>query len=107
MLYSSCQRIDVTFYLYPNLSSVIFSQLGLSPLLFCEDHSSGKEQQKKSTPQEQSPAALKLLESSAEAQEEMEIESKPRLCVLQRSPMGFGFHLGWVQQKPGTFINRV
>ncbi|KAK3527623.1 hypothetical protein QTP86_030480 [Hemibagrus guttatus] len=84
-----------------------YTKLGLSPLLFCEDHTSGKEQQEKLTPQEQSPAALKLVAFSAEAQEELEIESKPRLCVLQRSPTGFGFHLGWVQQKPGTFINQV
>ncbi|GAA6103320.1 PDZ domain containing 3b [Tachysurus ichikawai] len=101
----SGNQVSFTTMALENLD--FYTKLGLSPLLFCEDHSSGKEQQKKSTPQEQSPAALKLLESSAEAQEEMEIESKPRLCVLQRSPMGFGFHLGWVQQKPGTFINRV
>ncbi|XP_053474518.1 NHERF family PDZ scaffold protein 4b isoform X3 [Ictalurus furcatus] len=84
-----------------------YTKLGLSPLLFCEDHSSGKEQQGKSTPQEQSPTVLKRSVSSVEAQEEVEVEPKPRLCVLQRSPVGFGFHLGWVQQKPGTFINQV
>ncbi|KAF7688680.1 hypothetical protein HF521_013487 [Silurus meridionalis] len=81
-----------------------YTKLGLSPLLFCEDHYSGKEQQEKSTSQEQSPA---ILVSSVDAQEEQDVEPKPRLCVLQRSPVGFGFHLGWVQQKPGTFINRV
>ncbi|XP_060769428.1 NHERF family PDZ scaffold protein 4b isoform X2 [Neoarius graeffei] len=84
-----------------------YTKLGLPPLLFCDDHSPGKEQQEKSTPQEESSAVLKLLASSVEAQEELEVEPKPRLCVLQRSPVGFGFHLGLVQQKPGTFINQV
>ncbi|XP_026777870.1 NHERF family PDZ scaffold protein 4b isoform X1 [Pangasianodon hypophthalmus] len=84
-----------------------YTKLGLSPLLFCEDHSSGEEQQETPTPDEQSPEALRLLESLVEAQEELEVEPRPRLCELQRSPVGFGFHLGWVQQKPGTFINQV
>ncbi|KAM9441398.1 NHERF family PDZ scaffold protein 4b isoform 2-T3 [Clarias gariepinus] len=83
----------------------ILLELGLSPLMFCEDHYSGVKQQEKSILQ--SPASLKLLESSEETQEKLEVKPKPRLCVLQRSPVGFGFHLGWVQQKPGTFINQV
>lgn len=93
--------------IYSCLSSLIFYQLGLSPLLFCEDHSPEQEQQEKSAPQDPSSDSPKLLSSVVEAKEELEVKSKPRLCVVQKSHVGFGFHLGWVQHKPGTFINQV
>ncbi|KAM4628383.1 Na(+)/H(+) exchange regulatory cofactor NHE-RF3 [Polymixia lowei] len=31
----------------------------------------------------------------------------PRLCVLDREETGFGFHLGCIQDEPGTFIGQV
>ncbi|KAM9441396.1 NHERF family PDZ scaffold protein 4b isoform 1-T2 [Clarias gariepinus] len=96
---------QVSFTTITHEGQDFYKKLGLSPLMFCEDHYSGVKQQEKSILQ--SPASLKLLESSEETQEKLEVKPKPRLCVLQRSPVGFGFHLGWVQQKPGTFINQV
>ncbi|KAF5896658.1 Na(+)/H(+) exchange regulatory cofactor NHE-RF3-like [Clarias magur] len=98
---------QVSFTTITHESQDFYKKLGLSPLMFCEDHNSGMEQQEKLILQKESPAPLTLLESSEESQEELKVEPKPRLCVLQRSPVGFGFHLGWVQQKPGTFINQV
>ncbi|XP_066504674.1 NHERF family PDZ scaffold protein 4b [Hoplias malabaricus] len=84
-----------------------YTKLGLSPLLFTEDHSPVKEQNVKAVPAEQSSAVVKLSVVPAEAWQELQVEPKPRLCVLQRATLGFGFHLGCVQQKPGTFINQV
>ncbi|XP_062845017.1 NHERF family PDZ scaffold protein 4b [Trichomycterus rosablanca] len=84
-----------------------YTKLGLSPLLFCEDCSPGNEQQKNLSSQEQSPSPLKHSVVSAEAKEELEVKPTPKLCVIQRGPVGFGFHLGFIQQKPGTFISQV
>ncbi|XP_076867912.1 NHERF family PDZ scaffold protein 4b isoform X2 [Brachyhypopomus gauderio] len=78
----------------------LYTQLGLPPLLFCEDLSSSNEEH-------ESPTALKSLAPSAESQEELQEEPNPRLCLLQRGPIGFGFHLGCSQQKSGTFINQI
>uniref|UniRef100_A0A4W4FY26 PDZ domain-containing protein n=1 Tax=Electrophorus electricus TaxID=8005 RepID=A0A4W4FY26_ELEEL len=85
----------------------LYTQLGLSPLLFCEDLFSGNEQHESPAPQDQSPAALRLPAPSAESQEELRDEPSPRLCLLQRGSVGFGFHLDCSQQKPGTIINQV
>ncbi|XP_036436343.1 LOW QUALITY PROTEIN: PDZ domain containing 3b [Colossoma macropomum] len=74
-----------------------YTKLGLSPLLFTEEDAPAKEQKEK-------PAAVvKLAAPLAEAQEELRVEANVRLCVLQRGTVGFGFHLGCIQQKPGTF----
>ncbi|XP_063058301.1 NHERF family PDZ scaffold protein 4b [Engraulis encrasicolus] len=68
-----------------------FTRLGLSPLLFCEDTSTAK-------PTE-----------SVELQQTSDHDSipQPRLCVLDKGPNGYGFHLGCVVTKPGTFISQV
>lgn len=71
-------------------------QLGLSPLLFCEDDADEREEH--STP---ACAAEQSL------QKETDGLSKRRLCSLQKGPLGFGFNLGCVPQKPGTFISQV
>lgn len=64
------------------LSVIMFLQLGLSPLLFCEDNADERE---------------KYTDSSC----------KPRRCSLQKGPLGFGFHLGCAPHRPGTFISQV
>ncbi|XP_017557234.1 PDZ domain containing 3b isoform X1 [Pygocentrus nattereri] len=84
-----------------------YTKLGLSPLLFTEEHSPAKEQKEKLASLEQSAAVVMLVASPAEAQEELWVEPNIRLCVVQRGTVGFGFHLGCIQQKPGTFINQV
>ncbi|XP_072524980.1 NHERF family PDZ scaffold protein 4b isoform X2 [Salminus brasiliensis] len=84
-----------------------YTMLGLSPLLFTEDHSSSKEQKEESAAPEQSAAVIKLPAPRTEAQGEPLVEPSLRLCVLQRGAVGFGFHLGCIQQKPGIFINQL
>ncbi|XP_060911898.1 NHERF family PDZ scaffold protein 4b [Labrus mixtus] len=75
-----------------------YSKLGLSPLLFCEDDSVERETEKM-TP---SPA-----EEPSPQKEEMDATCAPRLCTIQKGPLGFGFNLGCVPQSPGTFISQV
>ncbi|KAJ7990455.1 hypothetical protein DPEC_G00300490 [Dallia pectoralis] len=76
-----------------------YTQLGLPPLVFHEDRL--PEVGIKST-----------LLPCAEIQNE-QTKGKhgslpcPRLCVLEREESGFGFHLGCVQEVPGTFIEQV
>ncbi|KAJ8388349.1 hypothetical protein AAFF_G00135030 [Aldrovandia affinis] len=72
-----------------------FTQLGLSPLLFCEDHPHEKEQKNTTV-------------LSADSPKELTTDLPcPRLCVFDRGPTDFGFHLGCVQQEAGTFIAQV
>ncbi|KAM4619786.1 NHERF family PDZ scaffold protein 4b [Polymixia lowei] len=73
-----------------------YTQLGLSPLLFCKDTDTEKES---SVPM--SVVAEQILE------EETVGLPSPRRCVLQKGPLGFGFNLGCDQQIPGTFISQV
>ncbi|XP_034540533.1 PDZ domain containing 3b isoform X2 [Notolabrus celidotus] len=74
-----------------------YSKLGLSPLLFCEDESAEREKQNM------------ILSSLTEEllKNEMDATCKPRLCSLQKGPLGFGFNLGCVPQRPGTFISQM
>uniref|UniRef100_A0A3Q3LEK7 NHERF family PDZ scaffold protein 4b n=1 Tax=Mastacembelus armatus TaxID=205130 RepID=A0A3Q3LEK7_9TELE len=74
-----------------------YSQLGLSPLLFCEDVANEKEKESSE------PASI----AKQSPQKEMDGLYKPRLCYLQKGPLGFGFNLGCVPQSPGTFISQV
>lgn len=68
-------------------------QLGLSPVLYCED--STDERENEINPREQS-------------QREREEDScESRLCLLQKSRLGFGFNLGNAPNRPGTFISYV
>ncbi|XP_064206999.1 NHERF family PDZ scaffold protein 4b [Anguilla rostrata] len=69
-----------------------FTQLGLSPLLY---HVHEKEQTNTTVPSAGSP------------KEEQADLPCPRLCVFERGPTGFGFHLGCFEQEPGTFIGQV
>lgn len=79
------------------LPFILFLQLGLSPLLFCEDDADEREKE--------SSAPACAAEQSP--QEEMDGSCKPRHCSLQKGPLGFGFNLGCVPQRPGTFISQV
>ncbi|CAI5644474.1 unnamed protein product [Oreochromis niloticus] len=74
-----------------------YTQLGLSPLLFCEDDAAdeGKESSVPTSAEENSPP------------KEMDVSSNLRLCSLQKGPLGFGFKLGCDPQSPGTFISQV
>ncbi|KAF7667035.1 hypothetical protein LDENG_00082570 [Lucifuga dentata] len=65
-----------------------YSQLGLSPLLFCED-------------------AVDTDQSPQEEIHEIKGVPKSRLCSLQKGPLGFGINLGCVPHSSGTFINQV
>lgn len=81
-------------YVFPLFSLL---QLGLSPLLFCEDDAAdeGKESSVLTSVEENSPP------------EETHVSSNLRLCSLQKGPLGFGFKLGCEPQSPGTFISQV
>lgn len=68
------------------------TQLGISPLLFYEDHIPKRERF--------SQPPLQNEEAHANPQ-------RPRLCVLHRESTGFGFNLGCVQNKPWAFISQV
>ncbi|XP_057206366.1 Na(+)/H(+) exchange regulatory cofactor NHE-RF4 isoform X1 [Triplophysa rosa] len=69
-----------------------YTQLGISPLLFYEDHIPKRERF--------SQPPLQNEEARANPQ-------CPRLCVLHKASTGFGFNLGCVQNKPGAFISQV
>lgn len=81
-------------YVFPLFSLL---QLGLSPLLFCEDDAAdeGKESSMLTSVEENSPP------------KETHASSHLRLCSLQKGPLGFGFKLGCDPQSPGTFISQV
>lgn len=79
------------------LSFFFLLQLGLSPLLFCEDESVEREQENMVL----SSLTEELLKN------EIDATNKPRLCSLQKGPLGFGFNLDGVSQRPGTFISQV
>uniref|UniRef100_A0A3P8YEE4 PDZ domain-containing protein n=1 Tax=Esox lucius TaxID=8010 RepID=A0A3P8YEE4_ESOLU len=77
-----------------------YTQLGLSPLLFHEDHRSEAE------------GIKRTLLPCTDVQNEPTKDNHgslpcPRLCVLEREESSFGFHLGCVQHKLGTFIGQV
>ncbi|XP_070773807.1 NHERF family PDZ scaffold protein 4b [Enoplosus armatus] len=74
-----------------------YTQLGLSPLLFCEDDAAERER-------ESSIAASAAQQST---QKEMDGLCKPRHCSLQKGSLGYGFNLGCVPQSAGTFISQV
>ncbi|KAL6099136.1 nherf4 [Pungitius sinensis] len=73
-----------------------YTQLGLSPLLFCED---GVVREKESS--------VSAAAAEQPAQKEVDGSCKPRHCTLQKGPSGFGFHLGCFPQGPGTFVSQV
>ncbi|KAJ8267049.1 hypothetical protein GJAV_G00137720 [Gymnothorax javanicus] len=85
----------VTFTVVHAQGRDFFTQLGLSPLLFCEDLQKDKEQKKTTVPSNGPPQ---------EAQAEFPC---PRLCTIERGPIGFGFHLNCLEREPGTFIGQV
>ncbi|XP_071317417.1 NHERF family PDZ scaffold protein 4b isoform X2 [Trachinotus anak] len=74
-----------------------YTQLGLSPLLFCEDDAAEEEKE----------SSARASETEKSVQKEMDASDKSRLCSLQKGPLGFGFNLSCVPQSPGTFISQV
>uniref|UniRef100_UPI003AAD4A68 NHERF family PDZ scaffold protein 4b n=1 Tax=Centroberyx gerrardi TaxID=166262 RepID=UPI003AAD4A68 len=90
------QQVDLTTITPQGLE--FYTQLGLSPLLFCGDDA-GERGKESSVP------------TSVAAQQTSQGEtvglSSPRLCSLQKGPLGFGFNLGCVPQSPGTFVSQV
>lgn len=81
-------------YLYALFSS----QLGLSPLFFCGSKAVEKENKSKASPP---PVTVDVLKKAP-----ADLPS-PRLCVLQKGSLGFGFNLSCVPQTIGTFISHV
>ncbi|KAK9974998.1 hypothetical protein ABG768_023062 [Culter alburnus] len=79
-----------------------YTKLDLSPLLFCVDVTSASPEEKKEI-----PVMLKPAVPPVEPEEDVQIDPNVRRCIVQRGSAGFGFHLGCVQQKPGTFISQV
>ncbi|XP_038564086.1 PDZ domain containing 3b isoform X1 [Micropterus salmoides] len=74
-----------------------YTQLGLSPLLFCEDDADEREKESSE------PASA----AQQSPQKEVDGSCKPRHCSLQKGPVGFGFNLGCVPKRAGTFISQV
>ncbi|XP_051903857.1 NHERF family PDZ scaffold protein 4b isoform X2 [Hippocampus zosterae] len=70
-----------------------YTQLGLSPLIFCEDDAIQMESRE---PVHASEHCLQTVGSS-----------KTRLCSLQKGSLGYGFNLGCRPQCSGIFISQV
>lgn len=85
--------LQITMFLF----FILFLQLGLSPLLFCEDDAAEKEKE----------GSVPASEAEKSTHKEIDGLGKPRLCSLRKGPLGFGFNLGCVPQCPGTFISQV
>ncbi|KAK7173138.1 hypothetical protein R3I93_003071 [Phoxinus phoxinus] len=95
----SGQQVDLTTM--PPQGHDFYTKLGLSPLLFCVDVTSGSPE-KKEIPMTLNPAV-----PSVEPEVDVQIDPNVRRCDVQRGSAGFSFQLGCVQQKPGTFISQV
>ncbi|XP_037543530.1 PDZ domain containing 3b [Nematolebias whitei] len=74
-----------------------YTKLGLSPLLFCEDDAAEEEKD------ENVPASAEVQLSSKKNSD----SCSPRLCTVQKGPLGFGFDLDHVPQRPGISISQV
>lgn len=72
-------------------------QLGLSPLLFCEDDADEKGKE----------SNIATEQSQQQEKDGLYKPHKSRLCSLQKGPLGFGFNLGHVPHRPGAFISQV
>ncbi|TRY64627.1 hypothetical protein DNTS_004868 [Danionella cerebrum] len=83
----SGQRVTLTTISIPGRD--YYTQLGISPLLFYEDHIPKEE------PFPKRP------------QETHRFSAQTRHCVLKKEGTGFGFNLGCVENKPGTYIGQV
>ncbi|CAG5876475.1 unnamed protein product [Menidia menidia] len=89
----SGQQVSLTAITASGLE--FYTQLGLSPLLFCDDDTAEKEKQHN-------------LPASEEVQSSSESDlCRPRLCAFQKGPLGFGFNLSCDPQSPGAFIRKV
>ncbi|XP_063751106.1 NHERF family PDZ scaffold protein 4b isoform X2 [Eleginops maclovinus] len=73
------------------------TQLGLSPLLFCEDVAAERAKE----------SCISASNAEQAPQKDMDDSSKPRNCTVQKGPLGFGFNLDSVPQGPGIFISQV
>ncbi|KAI7812996.1 NHERF family PDZ scaffold protein 4b isoform X1 [Triplophysa rosa] len=93
---------QVTLTTMPPQGKEFYTKLGLSPLLFCLDVSSSRPAEKNKM-----PVTLELTAPPVETKTNVQINPNIRLCVLEKGSVGFGFNLGCVQQKPGTFISQV
>ncbi|XP_018548094.1 NHERF family PDZ scaffold protein 4b isoform X2 [Lates calcarifer] len=91
----SGQQVSLTTITSQGLE--FYTQLGLSPLLFCEDDAAEKEKE----------GSVPASEAEKSTHKEIDGLGKPRLCSLRKGPLGFGFNLGCVPQCPGTFISQV
>ncbi|XP_054611421.1 NHERF family PDZ scaffold protein 4b isoform X2 [Dunckerocampus dactyliophorus] len=74
-----------------------YTQLGLPPLLFCEDD----------VIETGSSEAVQAAEHYPQKDTSCDPSKHSRVCSLQKGPLGFGFNLGCVPQRPGTFVSQV
>lgn len=91
----SGQQVSLTTITLRGLE--FYTQLGLSPLLFCEDGVVEREKE----------SSVSTSAAERSPQKEMGGSCKPRRCSVQKGPLGFGFNLGGDPQCPGTFISQV
>ncbi|XP_056139810.1 Na(+)/H(+) exchange regulatory cofactor NHE-RF3 [Lampris incognitus] len=77
-----------------------YRQLGISPLLFHEEHTLENEKVRTVSHCNNNQNGHHLGNGNG-------FIPCPRLCVLDREETGFGFHLGCIQDEPGTFIGQV
>ncbi|XP_076024881.1 NHERF family PDZ scaffold protein 4b [Genypterus blacodes] len=88
---------QVTFTTITPQGLEFYTQLGLSPLLFCADD----------VPDTEKESTVPAPQADQSPPKDMDVLPKPRLCSLQKDPWGFGFNLGCVLHSPGTFISQV
>ncbi|CAB1315811.1 unnamed protein product, partial [Coregonus sp. 'balchen'] len=79
-------------------------QLDLSPLLFCGSNAVEQVKEKENLAPPPLPV---VVEVPKEEPVVLPTVPSPRLCVLQKGPLGFGINLGCFQDTPGTFVSQV
>uniref|UniRef100_A0A8C7KTF9 NHERF family PDZ scaffold protein 4b n=1 Tax=Oncorhynchus kisutch TaxID=8019 RepID=A0A8C7KTF9_ONCKI len=105
----SCQHTSNELILFSLLCTLFYSiQLDLSHLLFCGSNAveQVKENENLAPPPlrvvvevpKEEPVVLPTVPSPVPS---------PRLCVLQKGPLGFDIILGCVQDTPGIFVSQV
>uniref|UniRef100_A0A4W5Q2U0 NHERF family PDZ scaffold protein 4b n=1 Tax=Hucho hucho TaxID=62062 RepID=A0A4W5Q2U0_9TELE len=102
----SCQQVTLTTITAHGQE--FYTQLDLSPLLFC---GSNAVKQVKGNENLAPPPLPVVVEVPKEEPVVLPTVPSPvpspRLCVLQKGPLGFGINLGCVQDTPGTFVSQV
>ncbi|XP_028277571.1 NHERF family PDZ scaffold protein 4b [Parambassis ranga] len=93
----SGQQVSLTTITFLGLE--FYTKLGLSPLLFCDDEDVAEKEEEET--RVLTPVEVHLPAKAADG------PGNPRICTVQKGPLGFGFNLGFVAQRPRTFISQV